>query len=456
MVVRFYSSVAPETTLSAGITNSTTTIQVGSVTGFPSNTPFTLALDYEGATEELVQVESVALTTLQVVRGVDGTSAASHNAGARVRHVSSARDFADSRNHENSANGVHGLAPGEDLVGTDKVQTLTNKTLVNATGSLEDVTVNNTGTNSLFIVGDGTAGLLDFAFNVRQSPSLPPTFRVNYAGACAVINPVSYDASNSFYRFRATKFTGQDIFAVLSGGSVNTTLSNGANGFSVLASPDDVRRRALEVLSNTASLRAAVHTDGSIDLNTSTPTSIPLDIVLSAGHTANAIRVRNSALVSMFSLTPAGLVTAPSVTTTTGTVTNLTVTGSATLPVSSATSTAVATAASGFSINSVTVAAQRGSNTTINVVFTRTGAPIVADATGNIGDVTAFTVAAAWRPNAVFGTERMTGTFNCAGTSGGTVGLNPSTGQMELLTMNGGSTMATNDVVRVTMSYPSV
>lgn len=129
MVVRFYSSVAPETTLSAGITNSATSITVGSVTGFPSTTPYTLALDYEGAIEELVQVEAAAGTTLTVTRAIDGTSAAAHNAGARVRHVSSARDFADSRSHENTGNGVHGLAPGEVIVGTTSSQTLTNKTL---------------------------------------------------------------------------------------------------------------------------------------------------------------------------------------------------------------------------------------------------------------------------------------------------------------------------------------
>lgn len=456
MTVRFYSSVAPETTLSAGITNSTTTIQVGSVTGFPANTPFTLALDYEGATEELVQVESVALTTLQVIRGIDGTSASAHNAGARVRHVSSARDFADSRSHENSANGVHGLAPGEDLVGTDKVQTLTNKTLVNAEGSLRNITLNTTGNTPINIVGDGTAALSDYSLNSRLSGASPVTFRLNYAGTILLVNPVSYDSSNLQYRLKVTKSDNTDIFAVLSGGEVDARLSNGSNGFMLTASPDDFRRRAYAVLANSTAIRASLYTDGSLDLNTSSPTSIPLDVVLSAGHTANALRVRNSSLVSVFSVTPAGLVTAPSVTTTTGTVTNLTVTGSATLPISSATGTSVATAASGWTVSANTVAATRGGSTTINVVFTRTGAAITADAAGNIGDVLAFAVLATWRPNAVFGTERMTGVFNCAGTSGGTVGLNPSTGQVELLTMNGGSTIATNDVLRVTMSYPSI
>lgn len=130
MTVRFYSSVAAETTLTSAITNATTVIVIGSTVGLPPNTPYTLALDYEGATEELVEVTNAAGTSLTVTRAIDGTSAASHNSGARVRHVSSARDFADSRSHENATTNIHGLAPGVNIVGDTSTQSLTNKTLV--------------------------------------------------------------------------------------------------------------------------------------------------------------------------------------------------------------------------------------------------------------------------------------------------------------------------------------
>jgi hypothetical protein len=130
LVTRYYSSVAPETTLTGTINAAATSITVGSTVGFPALFPYTLALDYEGLTEELVQVNSAVGLSLTVTRAIDGTSATSHNAGARVRHVSSARDFADSRTHENSDQQVHGLGPGEEIVGTEKVQTLENKTLL--------------------------------------------------------------------------------------------------------------------------------------------------------------------------------------------------------------------------------------------------------------------------------------------------------------------------------------
>jgi hypothetical protein len=128
MTVRFYSSIAQETTLVGSITNANLTITVASVVGFPSSTPYTLAIDYATATEELVTVTNTSGTLLTVTRGSDGTSATSHTSGAKVRHVSSARDFADSRSHENATTDIHGVPPGASIVSTTGTQTLTNKT----------------------------------------------------------------------------------------------------------------------------------------------------------------------------------------------------------------------------------------------------------------------------------------------------------------------------------------
>lgn len=44
-VNRYYSNTAVATTLSAGINNSVTSMQVGSVSGFPVSFPYTLVID---------------------------------------------------------------------------------------------------------------------------------------------------------------------------------------------------------------------------------------------------------------------------------------------------------------------------------------------------------------------------------------------------------------------------
>lgn len=114
--MRYYSSTATDTSLVDTITSSATTLEVATVAGFPAQFPFTLALDFDAATEELVDVTSASGTTLTVVRGVDGTSAQGHSLGARVKHVISGRDLRETQNHMPAPTGVHGFA---SLVGAD-------------------------------------------------------------------------------------------------------------------------------------------------------------------------------------------------------------------------------------------------------------------------------------------------------------------------------------------------
>lgn len=130
---RFYSSVAAVTSLQVSIAPVDTSIQLASSVGFPGSFPFTLALDYGSANEELVDVVSGGPSIYSITRAVDGTSASTHNAGAVVRHVSSARDFTDSRTHEASASGVHGISGA--FVDTTSAQGVANKTFTSSTFS---------------------------------------------------------------------------------------------------------------------------------------------------------------------------------------------------------------------------------------------------------------------------------------------------------------------------------
>lgn len=72
----------PGTTLNGAINNSTTTIVVASATGYPTSGDFRIKID-----SELMLVTAVSGTTWTVTRGIESTSAASHNNGASVTHV---------------------------------------------------------------------------------------------------------------------------------------------------------------------------------------------------------------------------------------------------------------------------------------------------------------------------------------------------------------------------------
>ena len=102
MARRYYSSTAARTTLSSAIDNATTTVGVTAVSGWPSSFPYTLIIDQDTVNEEIIEVTNRSGTTLTVVRGVDGTSAVAHDAGAAVNHGVSARDFNEPNLHVNT------------------------------------------------------------------------------------------------------------------------------------------------------------------------------------------------------------------------------------------------------------------------------------------------------------------------------------------------------------------
>ena len=131
MTTRLYSSTSQETTLTAALNSSATTMVVASATGLlasitPGNTSpletFTVVIDPDTALEEIVDVtypSAPGNNTITIVRGRDGSSGIAHSAGAKVRHMAIGRDFREANTHIENATTAHGLTIANVLETTD-------------------------------------------------------------------------------------------------------------------------------------------------------------------------------------------------------------------------------------------------------------------------------------------------------------------------------------------------
>ena len=102
-MTRKFSSTSIETTLASGINSSVTSMTVASGTGSAllggvtlaagNVDQFTVALDPDTTSEEIVFITAVSSDTFTIVRGRAGTTAVSHSAGATVKHVLTSDDL---------------------------------------------------------------------------------------------------------------------------------------------------------------------------------------------------------------------------------------------------------------------------------------------------------------------------------------------------------------------------
>ena len=143
MTTRKYSSRSQQTSLTANINSSVTTITVLSASALlggltiSAGETYTVVIDPDTALEEIVDIYSpsvnpVTVNTLTVVRGVEAAGVGqAHSAGAKVRHMAIGRDFREANEHIKNVTTAHGVTGA--VVGTTNTQTLTNKTLTSPT-----------------------------------------------------------------------------------------------------------------------------------------------------------------------------------------------------------------------------------------------------------------------------------------------------------------------------------
>lgn len=145
--MRYYSNKSVQALLTADVSSGATGFALDTVTGLPTTFPFTLVIDPDTISVEVVSVTAIVGTTATVSRGQDGTTATSHSTGAVVIHAHSARDFQESRSHEAATASIHGVTGS--VVGTSDSQTLTNKNLSAGSNVFPTSLVTLTGTQTL-------------------------------------------------------------------------------------------------------------------------------------------------------------------------------------------------------------------------------------------------------------------------------------------------------------------
>jgi len=147
MTTRFYSNKAAAAALTSDVAIGATTINLDTVSGFPTSFPFTLVLEPDTVNVEVVTVTGLSGLVATVTRGQDGTTAIAHSTGSAVIHAHTAQDFKNSRDHENAASAVHGVTGA--VVGTTDTQTLSNKNLTAATNVFPTSLATLTGSQAL-------------------------------------------------------------------------------------------------------------------------------------------------------------------------------------------------------------------------------------------------------------------------------------------------------------------
>ena len=101
MTVRLFSSTSVETTLASGISSTATSMTVAAGTGssltngvtVSAGTQFTVSIDPDTTSEEIVFITAQSTDTFTITRGRAGSSQIAHSAGATVRHVLTSDDL---------------------------------------------------------------------------------------------------------------------------------------------------------------------------------------------------------------------------------------------------------------------------------------------------------------------------------------------------------------------------
>lgn len=267
MTTRQYSSRSQQTTLTAPLSATATSMTVVNATTLlggqtiPGGRTFTLVLDPDTSLEEIVDATVVSGNTITITRAIDGSSGQEHSTGAVVRHMAIGRDFRDANLHAEAdaaytdgagvSHTMHGInTTGGVVVGTSQTQTLSNKTLTTPTINGATLTGTVTAANVTFtgpvtVSGGGTlSGSFTSSTATFSSPTLTtPTINgstltgTTTANGATITGPVTVSGGGTLsgtWTSSAATFNSPTLSTatISGGGTLSGTFTSSAATFS--------------------------------------------------------------------------------------------------------------------------------------------------------------------------------------------------------------------------------
>jgi len=323
MTTRQYSSRSQQSTLTGSVTSGASSITVVSGTALlggvtiPAGRTFTLVIDPDTALEEIVDATLVSTNTFTITRGIDGSTGQNHSAGAVVRHMAIGRDYRDANLHaeadasyndgSGNAHTMHGIGAGEGVVvGTDKTQTLTQKTLTAPTingGTIAGaVTVSATATVSGHIVVSGGSITGLSSAGMVTSSATPKDYVDAFFGPLTNAQTSAASAALSASQ-AATSAASASVSAIAASTSAaSASVSQiAANTSAIAASTSAASASASAIAASTSAASAAVSAtsaDASVSATQASATAASTSAASAAASATAASTSAASALVS--------------------------------------------------------------------------------------------------------------------------------------------------------------
>ena len=413
MTTRKYSSRSQQTTLTSAITSGDLTMLVGNgsnllaTVNFSVAGTFTVVIDPDTALEEIVDVTARSSNTLTISRGIDGSTAVAHSAGAIVRHMVIGRDLQEANTHIESPLGAHAATTSANLASiiSDETgsgslvfgtsPTIATATLTTPTMSAPIMTGTATAAN-LTASGTVTAALFSGPLTGAVTGNVTGNLTGNVTGSASLNLLKSGDTMSGAIAMGANKITGLGTPTANTTDAANTAYVDTAITTAitnVIASAPallDTLDELAAALGDDANFATTVTTNLAAKANIASPTFTGVPAAPTASVNTNTTQIATTAYVMAATVAPSNLTgpitssgSATSIASQTGTGTKFVVDTSPTL-VTPVLGVATATSINGTTIpSSVTLVKTGDTLATLSATTSAQLAGVISDETGS-------------------------------------------------------------------------